>query len=271
VPNGKVGAGQSFFIQAVANGVATFINPMRLGITDNSQFFRNSNQFSTSGAPKNRIWLDIFNNTGLYKQLLIGYLDGATNEYDTSYDGPIMDAVNPIMFYSILNDKKLGIQGRSLPFTVNDQIPIGYKTTISGDYEIKLSSFDGIFDHQEVYLKDTFKNELFNLKSGNYSFSTSVGTFDDRFKILFANSTLFFTNNSTDASSLILYKDGDSIVIKSEGAKLNEVEVYDIQGRLLNSIKNLNLSEFQFNAPYENQILVIKVITANNSCFYRKI
>jgi hypothetical protein len=52
---------------------------------------------------------------------------------------------------------------------------------------------------------------------------------------------------------------------------MSTVEVYDIQGRLLNDFKNLNLSEFQFNAPYENQILVIKIITADNSCFYRKI
>lgn len=271
VPNGKVGAGQSFFIQGIANGLATFINPMRLAITDNSQFFRNSTHFSTLEVPKNRIWLDVFNNTGLYKQLLIGYLAGATNEYDPSYDGPVMDAGNPIMFYSILNDKKLGIQGRSLPFSVNDEIPLGYKTTVAGDFQIKLSSFDGFFNNQEVFLKDTLKNELFNLKSGNYSFSTSEGTFEDRFKILFTNSTLFSNNHSAESSSLILYKNGTSIVIKSEEIKVINVEVYDIQGRLLNDFKNLNLSEFQFNAPYENQILVIKVITEDNSCLYRKI
>jgi hypothetical protein len=270
-PNGKVGAGQSFFVQGLANGVATFNNPMRLGITDNSQFFRNYNPISSSDNSKSRIWLDIFNSSGLYKQLLIGYVSGATNDYDSSYDGPVMDAGNPIMFYSILNDKKLGIQGRANPFSVNDEIPLGYKTTFAGDYEIKLSSFDEFFNNQEVYLKDNLKNELFNLKSGNYSFSTSEGTFENRFKVLFTNSTLSPYNFSTPASSLIAFKNGTTIAIKSEGSKMNLIEVYDIQGRLLNDYKNLNISEFQFNAPCEYQILVIKVITTDNSCFYRKI
>ncbi|WP_422722168.1 beta strand repeat-containing protein [Flavobacterium sp.] len=271
IPNGKVGAGQSFFIQGLTNGIATFTNPMRLGITNNSQFFKNSNPTFTLEGPKSRIWLDVFNSNGLYKQLLIGYLDGATNDFDTSYDGPVMDASNPIMFYSILNDKKLGIQGRALPFSDNDEIPLGYKTTVAGDYEIKLSSFDGFFNDQEVFLKDTLKNQLFNLKSGNYHFSTSEGIFEDRFKVLFTNSTFSTSNFSTASSSLIAYKNGTTIAIKFEGSKINAIEVYDIQGRLLNGYKNLNLSEFQFNAPYENQILVIKVITTDNSYFYRKI
>ena len=271
VPNGTVGAGQSFFIQGIANGSATFINPMRLAITDNSQFFKTNNPSSAIEGSKSRIWLDIYNTSGLYKQIVIGYVAGATNNYDTRYDGPIMDAGNPIAFYSLLNDKKLGIQGRALPFNVNDEIPLGYKTTVAGDFEIKLSSLDGLFDNQQVYLKDSNNNELFNLKNGNYTFSTSEGTFENRFKIVFVNSALSATNFSPTATSLVLYKTGTTVAIKSEGTKMSTVEVYDIQGRLLNDFQNLNLSEFQFEAPYENQILVIKVITSDNSCFYRKI
>ncbi len=271
MPNGKVGAGQSFFIQGIANGSATFINPMRLGITDNSQFFKNNNPSSAIEGSKSRIWLDLFNTSGLYKQILIGYIAGATNNYDTSYDGTVMESGNSIAFYSLLNDKKLGIQGRALPLNVNDEIPIGYKTTVAGDFEIKLSSLDGVFANQEVYLKDSTTNDLYNLKNGSYSFSTSVGTFEDRFKILFTNSTLSASNFSSAATSLVLCKKGTTIAVKSEGNKISKVEVYDIQGRLLNDFQNLNLSEFQFNAPYGNQILVIKIITSDNSCFYRKI
>ena len=130
---------------------------------------------------------------------------------------------------------------------------------------------DGLFDNQQVYLKDSNNNELFNLKNGNYTFSTSEGTFENRFKIVFVNSVLSATNFSPAATSLVLYKTGITVAIKSEGTKMSTVEVYDIQGRLLNDFQNLNLSEFQFEAPYENQILVIKVITSDNSCFYRKI
>ena len=269
IPNGKVGAGQSFFIQGLANGVATFNNTMRSGI--NSQFFKSNNSISSQENNKSRIWLDFYNNVGLYKQILIGYLPDATNDYDTSFDGPILDADNPIQFYSILNDKKLGIQGRALPFNINDEIPLGFKTTVAGNFEIKLSSFDGFFDSQEVYLKDSLNNVFYNLKNGNYTFSTSEGTFEDRFKILFIDAALSTLNFSPASTSLVMFKTGNTVGIKSEGAKMSAVEVYDIQGRLLNDFKNLNLSEFKFNAPCQNQILIIKVITDDNSCLYRKI
>ena len=112
---------------------------------------------------------------------------------------------------------------------------------------------------------------MFNLKSGNYSFSTSEGTFEDRFKILFIDAALSTLNFSPASTSLVMFKTGNTVGIKSEGAKMSAVEVYDIQGRLLNDFKNLNLSEFKFNAPCQNQILIIKVITDDNSCLYRKI
>ena len=269
VPNGKVGAGQSFFIQGLNNGVATFNNSMRFGV--NAQFFKNNTNFSSTENNKNRIWLDLYNNIGLYKQILIGYLPNATNDYDTCFDGPVMDSDNPIMFYSLLNDKKLGIQGRKLPFNVNDEIPIGYKTTVSGNFEIKLSNFDGFFANQEVYLKDTYNNELFNLKNENYSFSTAIGTFEDRFKLLFINTTLSNTAFSSNSNSLAIYQSGNTVNLKSEGTKMREIYVYDIQGRLLNNFKNLNVSEFQFDNPYQKQILVIKIFTTDNNYFYRKI
>jgi hypothetical protein len=64
-----------------------------------------------------------------FKQTLIGYITGTTNEYDNViWESALM--VMPIDFYSINKDKIFVIQGRALPFDDNDKVPLGYKTTI---------------------------------------------------------------------------------------------------------------------------------------------
>ncbi|MFI0491855.1 beta strand repeat-containing protein, partial [Flavobacterium sp.] len=89
IPNGKIAAGQAFFTTSLlANGVVEFKNYMRIsggasGV-NNSQFFKNTNSKSklTNTVEKNRIWLDISNDQGAFKQLLVGYITDATNGYD---------------------------------------------------------------------------------------------------------------------------------------------------------------------------------------------
>ena len=265
IPNGKIGAGQSFFIQAVGTGNATFNNAMRFGT--NSQFYRLN---SVSNAiEKNRVWLDITNNNGLYKQVLVGYIEGATNDYDLSYDGNSVDVGNAIMMYSILGDRKLGIQGRALPFDANEEIPLGYKSTVAGDFEIKLSDYDGLFLNQDVYLEDTLLNVIHNLKSGNYSFATAIGTFDTRFKLIFSATTL--NNPDISPSSFIVFHTNNQITVNSGIATMKEIIIYDIEGRKLNSYTTQNASEFSFDSPTKNQVLLLKIITSDSKIFYKKI
>jgi len=50
MPNGKVAAGQAFFIPAQSSGVATYTNSMRTNV--NNQFFKSS--ASATSIEKNR-------------------------------------------------------------------------------------------------------------------------------------------------------------------------------------------------------------------------
>lgn len=266
IPNGKVGAGQSFFIQGLGNGVATFTNSMRFGV--NSQFYKNTPP--GINPIKNRLWLDISNANGLFKQLLVGYIEGATNDFDTSFDGLAVDAGNPIMMYTILEDKKLAIQGRVLPFDVNDIIPVGYKSTVAGNFEIKLSNFDGLFANQNVYIEDTLANIYFNLKTGNYTFVTETGTFDNRFKIHFTDTSVL-SNPQHSPSAFIIYNSDTTITVNSGGIAIKEIALYDIEGRLLDKFETQNASEYSFISPVRNQVLLVKITTSDNEIFTKKI
>ena len=262
-PNGKIGAGQAFFIQALSNGNAKFDNTMRFGT--NTQFYR---QATTS--ERHRYWLDIYNDQGLFKELLIGYLTDATNEFDTAFDGPSVDAGNPINIYSILpNAKKLTIQGRALPFDEQDIIPLGYKAASSGTFTINLSNYDGLFTTQDVYLEDTLQNNYVNLKNGAYTFATEAGTFDNRFKIHYVNTAL--SSPAFSASSIIVFQNNGKTTINSGTKEMKEVTLMDIQGRVITTFSNLTTSEYSFQNRFAEQIILVKITLTDGAIFYKKV
>ncbi len=87
------------------------------GVYDNSGFYR-PNPASTNG--KNRIWLDFVNDgNGTANSILVGYIEGATNDLDRLYDGYLLNQSNQ-QFYSLIADEKLAINGKSLPFDDSD-------------------------------------------------------------------------------------------------------------------------------------------------------
>ena len=128
-PSGKIAAGQGFFGTIKAVGTVTFNNAMRLSsggeVLDNGQFFKTKNTKEKSAnntLEKSRIWLNVTNTEGAFKQTLIGYLSDATNTYDDRFDGESRDGNSFIDFYSINEDRNFVIQGRALPFDENDVI-----------------------------------------------------------------------------------------------------------------------------------------------------
>jgi hypothetical protein len=266
IPNGKVAAGQSFFIHALSSGNATFTNAMRFGV--NNQFYKANS--AGNAIEKNRLWLDISNNEGLYKQLLVGYIEGATDGIDAAYDGASLDIGNPIMIYSIAENTKLGIQGKAVPFNQNDEIVIGYKATVAGTFELKLSNFDGLFINQEVFVEDTVQNVYFNLKNGNYSFVTEIGTFDNRFKLHFTDPTALNTN-TVNANSFVVYHANNQMVVNSGTTTMKQLALYDMQGRLIQTYEPKNSAEYKFDSPAKNQIVVLKITTSDDKVFFKKI
>ena len=213
VPNGKIASGQGFFIKGLANGNATFSNSMRIA-GNNNQFYKTNNPVTSSETEveKHRLWLDISNSEGAYKQMLLGYVAGGTIGLDRAYDGEMVDIGTVITLYTTVETKKLSIQGRGLPFDVTDTVPLGYKSTINGTYTIALSDFDGLFTTQSIYLEDTVTGEIHDMKSSTYSFATTAGTFENRFILRYtAGSALGVT--TFNANTVVVYKNAQGLHI----------------------------------------------------------
>ncbi|WP_290864748.1 T9SS type A sorting domain-containing protein [Flavobacterium sp.] len=278
-PTGKIASGQGFFASTKVGIPATskivYDNTMRVGVNgitgNNSQFFKTKNPngktANTKVIEKNRIWLNLTNTQGAFKQTLVGYITGATNEYDDRFDGESFDGNEFIDFYSLNQDANLVIQGRALPFDENDEVPLGYRTTINGDFTINIAQVDGLLANQAVFLEDKVTNTVTDLKRGNYTFNTAEGTFNDRFVLKYTNKTLSLDTTDKEDGILAFYSNNyKTLIIKNNLAEatVNSVALFNMLGQ---KIENWDVSESEqtdVQIPIKNMssgIYVVKIKT----------
>ncbi len=280
-PSGKIAAGQSFFVVASAGQSFTFNNAMRIAghILDpdsNSQFFRMSNAKQAT-TEKNRIWLNFGNSEGAFKQLLLGYVTGATNEMDRLYDASIFGGNDYVDFYSINKGNNLTIQGRALPFEAADKIPLGYKTTIKGTFTITIDKVDGVLANQDVFLEDKIKGTITDLKKGPYSFSSEIGNFNDRFVLRFTNTNV--TTNPLGTVEVDDTKNPTLVAVKSKQIKvssfdetIDKVKIYDLKTSLIYEKENVNSNELLISdLNSSDQFLILKILLKNGKWVTKKI
>ncbi|PKB16500.1 hypothetical protein [Flavobacterium sp. 5] len=267
-PSGQIAAGQAFFVASSVVGKFYFNNLMRISDSAaNSQFFKPSKTKKGAGIEKNRIWLDLTNDGGAFKQLLVGYITGATNEFDKLYDGFSLNGNTFVDFYSVNDSKNYTIQGRKLPFNEADVVPLGYNTTVAGTFKISINKVDGSLTNQAVYLEDKVTNSIYNLKSGAYIFTTEIGTFNNRFVLRYANSTskLGVTDDVVKEKGVVISVKNHQIKINSFDQAISAVKVYDLKGSLLYEKNKVDLNEFIVDhLASSDQFLIVMTQLENN-------
>lgn len=266
-PTGKIAAGQAFFTTSKATGTSvTFNNSMRVA-GNNSQFFKKRNSKTENSIEKNRVWLNLTNTQGAFKQTLIGYVTDATNDYDSLFDGESFNGNEFVDFYSVSQDKNLVIQGRALPFDENDTVPLGFKSTIDGAFTINLDQVDGSLTNQAVYIEDKLTNTIFDLKSGNYTFSTVAGTFDDRFTLKYTNKTLSVDTMDKEDGIMAFYsKNYITLIIKNNTDLIvNSVALFNMTGQNIDNwdVNDGEQSTIQISTKNINSgIYIVKIKTS---------
>ncbi len=272
--NGYIGAGQGFFTLAPTGAVAVkFNNSLRKGSSKNTQFYKTA---GTKQTDANRLWLNVSNSKGTFKQLLIGYIEGATNGFDFAYDAQTAGSNANVDFYTINEGKKLTIQGRALPFDNTEIIPLGFKCGIDAvedrDFTFSLDHADGFFDTQEVYLEDKILGKIIDLRKENYTFSSSKGTYSTRFVLRYTNKTLG-TDDFENATDGLLVSVKSKVVNVTSGIEnIKEIQIYTIGGQLLYSKNKIEAKELKIeNLHSSNQVLLVKVILENGHIVTKKI
>ena len=269
VPNGIIQVGQGFFVRAknVTNPKVTFTNALRVK-NNADQFFRTDSEIE-----KNRIWLNLTNDSNLFVQTLAGYMTNATAGYDDLYDAiSVNDA--PIGLTSLVGNEEYSILLKSLPFDITDTIPLNFKTDVAGNYSIAIDHVDGLFEtsNQEIYLRDSLLQTVHNLSNSPYAFSSEIGNFANRFEIVY-QPTLKTSNITLDENQVSVKSSSSSnLIVESSKLKINSIAIFDTIGRLLFRINDINSrieNVTKLNAT--NQTLLVKIELENGSIVTKKI
>ena len=270
-PNGVIQIGQGFLAQAKPGATeVVFANNQRIANNTN-QTFRSSSLSSTStNTENNNFWLNMTGAPTEFSQTVIGYHSNATqgiDDYDSVYfnDGAIA-------FTSIVDGQNLVIQGRVGPFNPADVVPMRYKVANSGTYSIVIDHAEGIFSSgsQSIYVKDNLLNTYHNLNTGAYTFTSTAGTFADRFEVVYqtalSNDVVDFTSNN-----VTLYNQNNILNINSGNTTMDTVKVFDIRGRLIIEKKNIVSSQVQINVPPTNQVLLVEITSIEGINVVKKV
>ncbi len=267
---GYIAAGQGFMANP-KTATLNFTNGMRRS-NNNSQFYKTGESEESGELERNRLWLNLSNDYGAFKQVLVGYIEGATNSFDINFDAGTLGSNSSADFYSINESEYLTIQGRALPFDNKEVVPLGYKVATAGEYTIAIDHADGFFDTQEVYLEDLVTEKTVNLRTENYKFTSAIGTFANRFNLRYTSKTLGTGDFEDLENSVVISLRNKVVKIASSKETIKTVNIYNIGAQLLYNKDNVNSSELQIsNLNSADQVLLVKVTLENGHTVTKKV
>ena len=286
IPNRFIPSGQGFFVSYsndgatvsvngdIKTGEVIFNNSMRMADgNSNSQFFRTSSGSTNSKKTANKIWVDLTSDNGVFSQILVGYVEGATNNYDGEYfdASRTLTAKTASALYSLIpeNLSKFAIQGKDPnSLNIDENIQLGFYTAITGAtlYNLSLSKLEGeFFTSNPIFLKDNFMNAVHNLSESDYTFTSQVGEFKDRFEIVFQSEALSDIEAQLNSNTLTIVELNDGRVQFKTNSNLTiqSVKIIDLLGRTLYQLKGSNTSEI-YNLNNLSQSAFIAKVELNN-------
>ena len=262
-PNGIIQTAQGFIVEAKDNATTLVFNNSMRSASNVDQFFK-----TATAVEYNRVWLNATSAEGLFSQTMIAYFTNGSDDLDSS-DGKYLND-GDISLTSIIETVPYAVQGKGLPFNSSDAVAMQFSAKNAGTFTIAIDHVDGLFTGtQDIFLRDTQTGIEHDLKLGGYTFGSEAGTFANRFVVIYQNA-LSIQNPVFDSNSVVLYKKQNEVVINSGNTTLDQVEVYDLRGRVLAFAKNINSNEIAINVGTTNQVLIVKITSVDGTIITKK-
>ena len=227
-----IASGQGFMINATSTGNIQFNNSMRVK-GNNSQFYKSeiSKKEINNVIEKDRIWLMLSNEENINKEILIGFFDETTKDFDTGYDAPSWKG-DGLQWYSLIGQERFAIQALST-FNEDKAVPLGLQVDKKQDLTIGISKSEGALRNTPMILVDHLMQTRHDLSLGRYKFSQDIpGEINDRFTIEFKAKALDTGSQQIEKNTLFVAQRSGEILLRSAEI-ISNVKIYDIQGRKL--------------------------------------
>lgn len=236
IPSKYLSSCQGLFVNTLKNGTVILDNSMR-AIEPENNFFKTDKPVK-KGEEKDRIWLNLSNEQGVFKQILIGFFEDAGPDYDSNFDAVSLQTSAYTSFYSLAAGNRYTIQGTN---TIKEEqkIALGLRSDIAEATNLRISidHFEGVLKEKDVLLLDKLNNKTHDLKEGAYDFSIDKkGIFDDRFVLHITGQKNPFDREVSENmdGNLLVSEDADSFeFISKNGRDILSVKIFDMLGRTI--------------------------------------
>ncbi|WP_026755299.1 T9SS type A sorting domain-containing protein [Sediminibacter sp. Hel_I_10] len=268
---GNIASGQGFYVQvldtAPETSAVTFSNSLRYDdeeeAYDNSSFYRNADVANTlDEEDKELVWLSLVDANNVSSSALVGYVPNATDDKDRLYD--TYSENSEFSLFSLIGTSKMNIQGRSLPFSNEDTVPLGFNIPEDGIYTIGIDMLQGdifVGQNQGIYLEDTLLGLDYDLRNAPYSFTAEEGTTADRFILFYVDPDLSVNDNT--AADTFAFLNKDELHVRSN-VSIKDIQVYDISGKNVTSYTpDTNTTDFKAGFQFSKGVY-LTVITLDN-------
>lgn len=271
-PGDYIPPGQAFFVESSYAG-STFTNTATVYFKNTQRTHKTSaDYYFFEPKPRNfpRIKLGLLSPDSAYNEVLIGFPEDATDNFDRLYDGRKLEGNPDLSFYSFLDGEKYTIQGLS-PF-LNDEaksVLLGFKISKSGSYLLSVPLFENLVG-VPVTLEDKMLKRFIVLKdSETYPFNSDTGTINNRFVLHFNYSSSINESYSLEQSK-IYQSHPNQIIIQSPFNGEAGVQICDVNGKILKQLKHTKISWLPIDYPFESGIYLVRIFSEQTT-FTKKI
>ncbi len=240
---GNIGSGQGFFVRTLKNSKITFKTTHQIA-ANNNQFFK-GNVKTTSN--KGRSWFS-FTRGNKTNTLLVGFLNGATNDYDRVYDAPFNANQTSLGFYSIIDNEayRASIQGLPELKEETKEIKLGYIVDQVGEHTISIQE-EHINSDYYIYLRDMESNEIIDLRKSGYSFNIdTIGENNTRFQLIYTKKEnrpekVLSTEDISLTENTLIYVNNSKELIVDTTINTDKILLFDMLGAKVKSYKSNNI------------------------------
>ena len=288
VPKQYIPVAQAFFIDGyidseipTGNGVPTTVQGGPIIFKNSQRAFKTESSGSsifmkTSATTKNKkvetatdvrakIRLGFDSSKGAHRQILVGADPNSSTLFDIGYDALMYDTDTNDMFWEI-SKSQFVIQ--AIPdFNVDRIIPVGILVANEGEITIKIDALENIPSSTELYLHDSITAIYHNLRESDFKISLPVGEYNKRFSLRFTAKTLKEETVVEDGIFVLYSSNYKVLIIKNNiiDSTVNEVSLFDMQGRAINNWKIEDKEQTKIEIPIKNLPTGIYITKINTS------
>ncbi len=252
---------QAFFIDTKPNAVTIKFTP------ESSVMHKESKL--RSGQSENailRLHLKSGNNTS---QAIVALIPEASGGYNPEED--VVKLFSPYKnipeIYTVAEQQAIEIN------TVNASdekqwIPIGIRTSYTGDMELNISGTESISNSIDIFLKDISKATEYNLRDiRSFNFEkTTENDLEGRFYLsLKNNSTTSINNQASQTKAIDIFVREGKITINSLEDRITNIRLFDISGKIYYQLKNSGKYTESFVPTTISGIFILQVETENQT------